>query len=93
VDVSAAELCVHLREVPADPMPEGGCEECLAIGGSWVHLRFCVTCRSTLCCDASPHRHATGHYAAVGHPVARSKEPGETWAWCYEDEVFLSHVG
>jgi hypothetical protein len=23
------------------------------------------------------------------HPMIRSFEPGEDWAWCYPDELFL----
>ncbi len=80
--------CPHLASVPIDPMPPGGCEWCLQIGGTWVHLRFCVTCRRTGCCDSSANRHATKHAQAAGHPVFRSKEPGESWAWCVIDEVF-----
>lgn len=66
-----------------EEMPPGGCTDCLAIGGTWVHLRYCVTCKETRCCDDSPNRHASKHAAAEGHPVMRSKEPGENWAWCF----------
>lgn len=78
--------CPHLENVPLDPMPPGGCEDCLAIGGTWVHLRYCVTCHRTSCCDDSPNRHARAHAETTGHPVIRSKEPGDNWAWCYADE-------
>lgn len=77
------DICEDLQDVPLDPMPEGGCIECLALGTTWVHLRFCVTCRETRCCDESPKRHARKHSVASGHPVIRSKEPGEYWAWCF----------
>ena len=87
------DLCEHLQHVPADPMPPGGCEACLAIGGTWVHLRYCVECHKTFCCDDSPNRHARAHHATSHHPVVRSKEPGETWAWCYADQQFLPEVG
>ena len=80
------QLCEELRDVPMDPMPEGGCIECLAMGGQWVHLRFCVTCRETRCCDSSVNQHASKHAATVGHAVVRSKEPGEHWAYCYVHE-------
>ncbi len=80
-------ICEHLEAVESDPMPEGGCEECLRIGGTWVHLRFCVECRRTLCCDDSPNRHASAHARDAGHPVIRSKEPGETWAYCFVDDM------
>lgn len=35
------------------------------------------------------NRHASAHEQAVGHPVVRSLEPGEDWAWCYVDQDFL----
>jgi signal transduction histidine kinase len=41
------------------------------------------------CCDESKNRHATAHYHATGHPIIRSQEPGESWMWCYKDEVIL----
>ena len=84
------KLCPELRDVPLDPMPPGGCIECLAIGGTWVHLRYCVTCGETRCCDDSPNRHSRGHWEADGHPVVRSKEPGEHWAWCYDHDGGVS---
>jgi len=80
-------LCPELTDVPAEPMPEGGCIECLAMGDTWVHLRYCVTCKETRCCDSSKNKHASKHAAADSHPVVRSKEPGETWAWCYPHEA------
>jgi hypothetical protein len=75
--------CKDLDDVPIGPMPAGGCIDCLAIGGRWVHLRFCVECLTTRCCDDSPNRHARHHFEEAGHPVIRSKEPGDHWAWCY----------
>jgi len=70
-------------------MPDGGCEECLAIGDTWVHLRYCVACGHIGCCDASKNRHARAHWGATGHGVIRSKEPGERWAYCYPDDAFM----
>ena len=64
-----------------------GCEDCLAIGGRWVHLRRCATCGHVGCCDSSPNRHATAHHHASGHAVIQSYEPGEDWYWCYVDEL------
>ena len=81
-----ADWCEDLETVPVVPMPEGGCVECLKIGSRWVHLRFCVECQLTHCCDSSPNRHARAHSEQTGHPVIRSKEPGDTWAWCYRHE-------
>jgi uncharacterized UBP type Zn finger protein len=64
------------------------CADCVEIGGSWVHLRQCLTCGRTGCCDQSPNRHATAHFHETGHPMIRSVEPGEGWRWCYADDRF-----
>jgi len=83
--------CTHLDAVTYLDLPEGveGCEECLALGMQWVHLRMCQTCGQIGCCDDSPNRHATAHHHETGHPIVRSVEPGEDWSWCYEDEVLF----
>jgi len=83
--------CTHLDavEVLDAPADVSGCEECLASGTRWVHLRMCQTCGHIGCCDNSPGRHATGHHASTGHPIIRSAEPGEDWSWCYVDEVMF----
>jgi uncharacterized UBP type Zn finger protein len=79
--------CPHLENVPADPIVTDGCADCLALGDRWVHLRYCVACGYVGCCNDSKNKHASKHAAASGHPVVRSAEPGEWWAWCYVDEV------
>jgi hypothetical protein len=82
------EVCTHLDQVRVGPPDRpAGCEDCLAAGGSWVHLRVCRTCGRVGCCDSSPDRHASKHAAAEGHPIVSSLEPGEDWSWCYLDEV------
>lgn len=82
--------CTHLEAMRgARPHTTAGCEDCLRIGGRWVHLRLCLECGHVGCCDSSPNRHATKHFHASGHPVIRSFEPGENWAWCYVDEVMI----
>ena len=84
-------MCTHLDQVqllePTGPI--AGCEECLKIGGRWLHLRMCLTCGQIGCCDSSPNQHASKHAAAVGHPIVRSVEPGEDWSWCYVDELMM----
>ena len=50
------------------PTSVPGCEDCLAIGGRWVHLRVCLTCGNVGCCDSSPNRHASGHARGRGAP-------------------------
>jgi CPA1 family monovalent cation:H+ antiporter len=80
--------CNHLAEaVETAPRTLDGCEECLAIGSGWVHLRTCLTCGHVGCCDSSPHRHASVHFRSTTHPVVRSAQPGERWRWCFVDEV------
>ena len=81
------DTCSQLDRV-ADAAPSSdGCEDCLAIGGRWVHLRMCMTCGHVGCCDNSPHRHATAHFHSAGHPIIQSYEPGENWWYCYVDEL------
>lgn len=80
----------HLSLVrPVSAQTPGGCEECLILGSTWVHLRLCLTCGHVGCCDSSPHRHARVHALAAGHPIVQSYEPGEDWRWCYLDEAFV----
>ena len=89
-------MCEHLEmlEGKREPVrPSGdGCQECLGSGGRWVHLRLCLTCGHVGCCDSSPNRHATRHHHATSHPVIRSFQPGEAWAWCYVHEDSLDAV-
>jgi uncharacterized UBP type Zn finger protein len=83
-------VCTHLDHVrPVAPRTPQGCEECLAIGQGWVHLRECLECGHIGCCDQSPGKHATRHFHGTKHPIIKSFEPGEDWGWCYVDELFL----
>lgn len=89
-------MCEHLeaaesRERPVRPSGPG-CAECLAAGDRWVHLRLCLSCGHVGCCDDSPSRHATRHHHATGHPVIRSYEPGEAWAWCFDDAELAREI-
>ncbi len=83
--------CTHIDTIEVTELPASveGCEECLRTGGVWLHLRICLECGHVGCCDDSPGRHATAHAKAVEHPLIRSLEPGETWSWCYLDEVMM----
>ena len=79
----------HLAFVrPVSPRTPGACEDCLALGTPWVHLRLCLTCGKVGCCESSPKRHERAHAQTDGHPIVRSLEPGETGRWCYIDEDF-----
>jgi uncharacterized UBP type Zn finger protein len=79
--------CEHVSELPEVAAPRDVCESCIEIGASWVQLRQCLLCGRTGCCDNSPNTHATKHWQEVGHPMIRSAEPGDAWAWCYADQV------
>ncbi|MEM1054991.1 MAG: cation:proton antiporter [Bacteroidota bacterium] len=81
--------CSHLDHIQEVYPSAQGCEECLKTGDTWVHLRVCMTCGHVGCCDSSKNKHATKHYEETGHPIMRSIEPGESWGWCYVDEVML----
>jgi hypothetical protein len=88
----AAGPCAHIRGVTAIKAPHKHvCEDCVPIGGRWVHLRTCQDCGRTLCCDNSPNRHATRHAHATKHPVIASAEPGERWLYCYPDDAFAEY--
>ena len=82
--------CKHLKDLkPMQPRSEGGCEECLKLGDTWVHLRLCMSCGHVGCCDSSKNKHATKHNRATHHPIIRSLEPGEEWGFCYPDDEFF----
>ena len=83
--------CTHLNHVEITQLPESvdGCEDCLASGGEWLHLRICLECGHVGCCDSSPNRHASAHADASRHPIMRSLQPGEDWSWCFVDEVAM----
>ena len=88
----SSPVCAHLAAITAVEVGDRyECEECVAIGARWVHLRTCQTCGGTRCCDSSPNKHASRHAAASGHPVVASAEPGERWLYCYPDDVFAEY--
>lgn len=78
------QTCEHLSEIREVVPSAYGCEDCLKIGGRWVHLRLCEICGHVGCCN----QHATKHFEAIGHPIVKSFEPGEDWGYCYPDDMF-----
>jgi hypothetical protein len=89
VDVST---CGHIEAVGAVKHPKKlVCDECIKIGGSWVHLRTCQECGGTHCCDSSPNRHASKHARQSHHPVVASAQPGERWLYCYVDDAISEY--
>ena len=81
--------CKHVSQIENVLPSSEGCEECLALGDEWVHLRLCLNCGNVGCCDSSKNKHATRHYFKTQHPIIRSFEPGEDWEWCYIDELLI----
>jgi len=51
---------------------------------------MCLICGTVGCCDSSKAKHAREHHEQTGHPLIRSVEPGEDWAWCYLDKAYLT---
>ena len=85
-----AQPCTHLSEIQnVAPRKPEGCEECLASGGTWMHLRECLICGHVGCCDSSKGKHASKHFHATQHPIMKSFQPGEDWRWCYVDEMMV----
>ena len=88
----AEKRCDHLRAiVTVKPAQRYECDECVKVGGEWVHLRTCQECGGTHCCDNSMNRHASKHAASSGHKVIASAEPGERWLYCYPDDAFVEY--
>lgn len=81
--------CPHVAGV-ADVTPlSRGCQECLAAGATWFHLRLCRSCGHVGCCDQSQGRHATAHFHATGHPMIEGYDPPEGWGWCFIDNQLV----
>jgi uncharacterized UBP type Zn finger protein len=85
-------LCTHLAHSKYATPKTHVCQECVALGDTWVHLRTCLECGHVGCCDSSKNKHATKHFHDAAHPVMRSIEPGEEWIWCYVDEMIAGEV-
>jgi uncharacterized UBP type Zn finger protein len=84
--------CDHITSIEDVRLPKTKvCDECVKIQARWLHLRTCQTCGATHCCDSSPHRHATKHARATGHPVIASAETGERWLYCYPDDTMAEY--
>jgi len=69
-------ICSHTASLELTELPEAiaGCQECLAIGGTWVHLRMCQTCGRIGCCEL-PAPACLGprpHLAASDRPLRRA---------------------
>jgi uncharacterized UBP type Zn finger protein len=79
----------HIRNVT----PSGaGCHECVLVRDTWLQLRMCMECGHVGCCDSSKNKHAVRHFQTTLHPIARSIEAGEEWAWCYVDQLWFDKL-
>lgn len=87
-----AGQCEHFNQIHTYKPRTDGCEECLRMGDTWVHLRTCLVCGHVGCCDQSKNRHATKHFHDTAHAVMRSQQPGETWGWCYVDKRMFDPI-
>ena len=47
------QRCTHLDQINDMRPSAQGCEECLEVGETWVHLRECLACGHVGCCDNS----------------------------------------
>ena len=47
------QTCTHLGQIRDVKPSAEGCEECLRMGDTCVHLRECLSCGHVGCCDSS----------------------------------------
>jgi uncharacterized UBP type Zn finger protein len=87
-----AKQCTHLNHIKIKTTTKHVCEECVKTGDTWVHLRMCLECGKVGCCDSSKNTHATKHFHETKHPLMRSVERGESWVWCYVDEMQVGDI-
>lgn len=84
--------CTHLGAISQTETDAPTCRACEAEGTKPFHLRMCLVCGEVACCDSSKAQHARRHHEETGHPLIRSVEDGEDWAWCYTDQAYLWDV-
>lgn len=87
-----AQECTHTDQIKFRETNKRQCDECVKMGDRWVHLRMCLVCGNVGCCDSSKNKHATKHFHRSKHPLVRSIEPGESWVWCYADEIEVGEI-
>jgi uncharacterized UBP type Zn finger protein len=82
-------VCIHTHQAQEVEYARHECPECVALGDQWVQLRICMTCGHVGCCDSSKNRHAYAHNRKTGHPIIKTIEPNDDWAWCYVEKTYL----
>jgi hypothetical protein len=75
-EASRTTGCSHLDSIQFTELPDdiAGCEECLAIGAWWVHLRMCQSCGHIACCDDSRRDPTEGLCTEVHAPKEADDE-------------------
>ena len=82
------DYCEHVSTIiPVTPSADG-CEDCLKIGGRWVHIRLCENCGHVGCCDNSPNQHASKHFSRQRSRDHQIDSTVEEWGYCYVDDAF-----
>lgn len=81
--------CPHVNTIKVTSSLLHECNDCVVLGDVWVHLRLCTQCGYVGCCDSSKNKHATKHFHGSSHPIIKSQQPGESWLWCYVDELMF----
>lgn len=81
--------CSHTGQAREVSYARRECPECVAKGDTWAQLRICMVCGHVGCCDSSKNKHARAHHQQSGHPIIKTIEPGDDWAWCYADNTYL----
>jgi len=91
-DSETRMTCSHANRIRIVQPTSTGCDGCARMNDSWLQLRMCMECGYVGCCDSSKNKHAVGHFHTTRHPIARSIEPGEEWAWCYIDQLWFEKL-
>ena len=52
--------CPRLDQIRDVTPLTSGCQECLELGDTWVHLRMCMTDGQVRCCDSSKNKTPAG---------------------------------
>ena len=69
--METTKVCTHLDQI-RDVTPSAlGCEECIKMGDTWVHLRECLECGHVGCCDSSKNQ--TRHKALQRYRASHSR--------------------
>ena len=86
----SSKTCEHFESLETIADPVGNvCTQCIDMGDTWVHLRSCLGCGMVGCCDNSKNTHARKHWQNHEHPLIQTIEPGESWRYCFPDDVLV----